>query len=96
MAPIDQPLGVFMKRIFIRDCRTNCLLDRNEGWTNDEARAQNFPTTLNAVVYAVKKELHEVQLLIRFDGDAPDVVVRVDDEHMQTAHEYTGSNSGRC
>ena len=85
-APLGQIFRV--KQILVQDQSTKCFLDEQGEWTAHASAARNFPTSLNAIVHCLEKELGNVQLIVRIDGARPDIVVPIDEGRSGIARSF--------
>ena len=77
-----------MKKILVQNQDTKCFLAEQGGWTKQADGARHFPTSLNAIVHCLQKNLDRVQVIIRVTGSSSgDIVVPIEEERTRTAQD---------
>jgi hypothetical protein len=65
-------------KVLVRHAKLNKFLSSTGGWTRKAEAAVNFPNLINAVHTCLLRSLHEVELILRFEGDQTDSCFRID------------------
>jgi hypothetical protein len=84
-----------MKHILIQKRDRRCFLDPRGNWTEAIDCAQEFPTSLNAVVHCVQNKLDGVHLLVRLDETNREFIVPINDEGRCTARDFAAARGER-
>ncbi|HHY83916.1 MAG TPA: hypothetical protein GYA07_00060 [Verrucomicrobia bacterium] len=64
-------------KLLVRRAGSKKFLRSTGRWTRNAKAACNFPNVLNAIHACLARELDEVELVLRFDGDSKDRCLRV-------------------
>ncbi|GEM_PF-1000776 len=59
-------------KLLVRNPRSGEFLQSTGDWTQGAERAFNFPNPLNAIHLCLEKDLQNVELILRFEGDTSD------------------------
>jgi hypothetical protein len=59
-------------KLIVRHMRSNKFLRTTGRWTKKAETASNFPNVLNAIHACLGKELKDVELILRYQGEAQD------------------------
>jgi hypothetical protein len=59
-------------KLLVRHVGSNKFLKSTGRWTKKAEAAFNFPNLLNAIHFCLAKGLRDVELILRFEGDADD------------------------
>jgi hypothetical protein len=66
------------RKLLVRHAALNRFLSPAGHWVKKAEAAFNFPNSLNAINTCLGRELKDVELILRFDGDRPDFRIRLD------------------
>ena len=65
------------RKLLVRDTKSRKFLRSTGRWTKKAEAAFQFPNLINAIHACLGKGLREVELILRFDGDAHDRCIRL-------------------
>jgi hypothetical protein len=65
-------------KVLVRHAKLNKFLSPGGGWTRKAETALNFPNLINAVHTCLLRSIHEVELILRFEGDKADSCFRIE------------------
>jgi hypothetical protein len=66
------------RKLLVRHIARDRFLSPAGGWVKRAEAAFNFPNPLNAINTCLGRGLKNVELILRFDGDRPDLHIRLD------------------
>lgn len=66
------------REFLVRHVALNKFLSPAGRWVKQAEAAFNFPNLLNAINTCLARELQNVELILRFDGDRPDHRIPLD------------------
>jgi len=73
-----QSSGPTPSKVLVRRVYRNKFLSPAGRWVKRAEAALNFPNLLNAINTCLARRLHNVELILRFEGDAPDRRIPLD------------------
>ena len=70
-------------KILVQNCMSHLYLKTLTQWTADPAEAMVFPSSENAILYCIEREVPAAQIVLKFDPDRYDITVPITEECAQ-------------